>query len=95
LVGALIYSESNFEVYADHGLKGVYGQSGIYAEKHPDNPFNPRTSKGNIFSCAFILDKSIRQARGSTLYGLKFYKGYCSEGERRARRVVRLMTTLF
>lgn len=95
MVGSLIKSESDFRINPNHGLKGVFGQSGIYTTMHPDNPFNARTPKGNIFSCVFILNQCSDQACGVTLTALKYYKGYSELGESRARQVVRMMTEIF
>jgi hypothetical protein len=95
LVASLIKSESDFRVNPNHGLKGVEGQSGIYTTMHPDNPFNARTSKGNIYSCVWILNQCNSQADGNTLIALKYYKGYSNLGESRARHVVKTMTEIF
>jgi len=82
-------------VNPDHNLKGVKGQAGIYTNMHPDNPFNPNTSKGNIFSAVFILNQCNTLSCGKTEGALKYYKGYSKLGARRAKVVVRMMTEIF
>jgi hypothetical protein len=95
LVASLIKTESDFQINPNHHLSGVYGQSGIYTTYHYDCPFNAKDSKGNIYSCVWILNQCNSQSDGNTLILLKHYKGYSKVGEARARQVVKTMTTIF
>ena len=95
MVASLIKTESDFKINPNHHLSGVYGQSGIYTTYHSDCPFNARCSKGNIYSCVWILNQCNLQSDGNTMIGLKYYKGYSKIGEERARQVVKTMTTIF